>query len=138
MDGHGLPEEIEKATRIAKRAVGGDLGKNLARNVGRLADSGSDYLIRQMDGHGLPEEIEKATRIAKRAVGGEVGDGLYAQGRGLKKGSAEAKAHMAKIRSMKGKGMKGYAKREILSDSNYGGAIPQPPSRSPVTRLRDA
>ena len=54
-----------------------------------------------------------------KATGGEIGDGLYAQGRGFKKGSAEAKAHMAKLRAMRGKKMKG-------------GALP-PPSRSPIT-----
>jgi hypothetical protein len=44
--------------------VGNDLAKNLAYNTGRLADSGSDYLIRQMDGHGL------------YAQGGKVGENL--------------------------------------------------------------
>ena len=70
--------------------VGRNLAKNLAKNVGRLADSGSNYLIRKMDG-------------------GEVGDGLYAQGRGVK-GSPEMKEKMARLRAMKGKKkMKGGA-----------------------------
>jgi len=110
MDGHGVAKGGK---------VGRNLAKKLAKNVGRLADSGSDYLIRQMDGHGC---------------GGEIGDGLYAQGRGLKKGSAEMKEKMAKLRAMRGKGMKNKATKDLLSDSNYGGAIPEPPSRSPVTR----
>ena len=144
MDGHG----IKKRSRGGK--VGQNLAKNLAENTGRLADSGSDYLIRQMDGHGCGGKVGRnlAKKLAhnvgrladsgsdyliKKMVGGEVGDGLYAQGRGFKKGSAEAKAHMAKIRAMRGKGFKKQQK-EVLSDPNYGGAIPQPPSRSPVTR----
>jgi hypothetical protein len=53
-------------------------------------------------------------------MGGEVGDGLYAQGRGVRhpKGSQEAKDHMAKLRAMKGKGMKQSkpAKPEIERD----------------------
>ena len=128
--------------------IGDDLAKNLAHNTGRLADSGSDYLIRQMDGHGLYAQGGKigenlasnlASNVGRLAdsgsnylirqmgedpatkTGGEVGDGLYAQGRGIRhaKGSPEAKAHMAKLRAMRKKKMKG-------------GALP-PPSRSPVT-----
>ena len=119
MDGHGLYAQGGK--------VGDNLAKNLASNVGRLADSGSDYLIRQMDGHGC---------------GGEIGDGLYAQGRGVRhpKGSQEAKDHMAKLRAMKGKGVKTpkpiskelYGGKVKKGKRMKGGAMP-PPSRSPVT-----
>jgi hypothetical protein len=49
---------------IRGMGAGNDLAKNLGHNVGRLADSGSNYLIRQMDGHGL------------YAQGGKVGDNL--------------------------------------------------------------
>ena len=144
--GYGLPEEIQNGQRMVNnfvgrgkkgkgRGIGEDLGRNLATNVGRLADSGSNYLVRQMDGHGVGEDLGRnlATNVGRLAdsgsnylirqmdghgCGGEIGDGLYA-GRGLK-GSPEMKEKMAKIRAMRGKGR--------------GGAIPQPPSRSPVTR----
>jgi len=49
---------------IKGMGAGNDLAKNLATNTGRLADSGSNYLIRQMDGHGL------------YAQGGKVGENL--------------------------------------------------------------
>jgi hypothetical protein len=127
MEGHGSPAIITGKTYNMKAKggkVGNNLASNLGNNLGRLADSGTNYLMRQMDGHGLPEEIENAKR---RLRGGEVGDGCggsflasNSRGRGFKKGSAEAKAHMAKIRGMRGK--------------SKGGEIPQPPSRSPVTR----
>ena len=156
MDGHGLyaqggkvgrnlAKKLAKNTeRLADRGtdwlinqmdghgVGNDIAKKLGSNVGRLADSGSDYLIRQMDGHGLyaqggkvgrnlAKKLAKNTeRLADRGTdwlinqmdghgcGGEIGDGLYAQGRGVRhpKGSQEAKDHMAKLRAMRGKGMK--------------------------------
>jgi hypothetical protein len=155
MDGHGLYAQ----GRGGK--VGENLAKNLASNVGRLADSGSDYLIRQMDGHGCGGKVgenlaknlasntgrlaDSGTNYLIRQMGGEVGDGLYAQGRGVRhpKGSQEAKDHMAKLRAMKGKGMKNKATKEITSDPNYGGKVKKgkrmkggampPPSRSPVT-----
>jgi hypothetical protein len=137
---------VKKGRKMLGLGAGKDLSKNLAQNTGRLADSGTDYLIRQMDGHGLGGKVgtnlsknlaESTGRLADSGTdylirqmdghgcGGEVGDGLYAQGgRGFKKGSPSAKAHMAKIRAMRGK------------KGSKGGAIPEPPSRSPVTALK--
>ena len=131
MDGHGLYAQGGK--------IGENLAKNLANNVGRLADSGSNYLIRQMGedpnaggkiGHNLAKNLAKnvgrladsgSDYLIRKMDGGEVGDGLYAQGRGVRhtKGSPEMKAHMARLRAMRKKKVKG-------------GALP-PPSRSPVT-----
>ena len=172
--------------------IGDDLARNLAHNTARLANTGTNYLIKKsgvddsegkMAGTG-PKGLKKFNKWmgaigdvaksvgdyikpvaqpileagTKQAVnninaygnananeadpygavmgrGGEIGDGLYAQGsgRGFKKGSPEAKAHMAKIRAMRGKGMPGVkAKRKELT----GGEIPAPPSRSPVTDVK--
>ena len=80
--------------------------------------------------------INDVGRTAKELFGGEVGDGLYAQGgKGLyasgggvkrpAKGSQEAKDHMARLRAMKGKGVKKAKKMK--------GEGVAPPSRSPVT-----
>jgi hypothetical protein len=137
--GDPAKKAVGETRKLLGVGVGKKLKKKLAENVGRLADSGSDYLIRQMDGHGVGDDLgqklgdnlgrlaDSGTNYLLRQMdghgcGGEIGDGLYAQGRGVRhpKGSAEAKAHMAKIRAMR-KGSKG-------------GQIPQPPSRSPVTR----
>ena len=85
---------------------------------------GTNFSLKKATGYGLKEdikaEVDKAEQKAKNFKGGEIGDGLYAQGRGFKKGSPEMKAHMAKIRAMRGKKM-------------TGGAIPEPPSRIPIT-----
>ena len=112
--------EGKKGKGLKGKGVWDSLGNNVANNLGALANSGTTKLIDLM---GNPDENPHSMEGKKgkglKATGGEIGDGLYAQGRGFKKGSAEAKAHMAKLRAMRGKKMKG-------------GALP-PPSRSPIT-----
>ena len=103
--------------------VGKNLGKILASDLGYLADAGANKLVDMM-GHPSTEHhrsLHGGSPFAEPS-GGEIGDGVKKK---FAKGSQEAKDHMAKLRAMRGKGVKKEKKMK-------GGAMP-PPSRSPIT-----
>jgi len=103
--------------------IGTNLGKVLASDLAYLADAGANKLVDMM---GKPStehhrSLHGGSPFAEPS-GGEIGDGLKKK---FAKGSQEAKDHMAKLRAMRGKGVKKEKKMK-------GGAMP-PPSRSPIT-----
>jgi hypothetical protein len=72
--------------------------------------------------------------LGSQALQGTINKGLAKQGMGLRKGrfvkgSAEAKAHMAKIRAMRGKGIGGKSGIRHMQDNVV--MVPQPHSRLP-------
>jgi len=122
--GRGLAGK--KMKEMYGSGTGKDLGANLAGNIGRLADAGTNKVINDYLGSGLKKKRVKGcgtgkdlgknlagnigrladagtNKVINDYLGGSEGSGLKKKGRFVK-GSQAARDHMAAIRAKRGKG----------------------------------
>lgn len=126
--GTGIKSFFQKVGNFLK-PVGNALKPIVRPLANELIHTGAEALT------GTAPEYAPAINVGSRILSSSVDKGLASKGYGLKrqgrfvKGSAEAKAHMAKIRAMRGKGIGGKNGIRHMTDNIV--MMPQPPSRLP-------
>lgn len=126
--GTGIKQFFQKVGKFLK-PVGNALKPIVRPLANELINVGSTAL------KDVAPEYSGAINVGERVLSNSVDKGLQSKGYGVKrqgrfaKGSAEAKAHMAKIRAMRGGGIGGKNGIRHMQDNVV--MMPQPHSRMP-------
>ena len=127
-EGTGIKQFFKKVGNFLK-PVGKALKPIVRPLANELIHTGAEALT------GIAPEYAPAINVGERVLSNSVDRGLASKGYGVKrksrfvKGSPEAKEHMARLRSMRGKGIGGKNGIRRMQDNVV--MVPQPHSRLP-------